>query len=207
MRILIVGASGTIGRAIVAAIPRGHELVLVSRKTSPLRVDIQDAESISTLYRTVGLVDAVVCTAGDVAFAPLAELSNADFAFSLKNMLMGQINLVRFGLPNVPDSGSLTLTSGTLSQAPMWGGAAISLVTAGLEGFVRAAALEAPRGIRVNAVRPPWVTETLAARGMEQGDGLPAAVIARSYLRSLFGQETGVIIEPRLDEALGADSL
>jgi NAD(P)-dependent dehydrogenase (short-subunit alcohol dehydrogenase family) len=180
---------------------------LVSRKTSPLRVDIQDAESISTLYRTVGLVDAVVCTAGDVAFAPLAELSNADFAFSLKNMLMGQINLVRFGLPNVPDSGSLTLTSGTLSQAPMWGGAAISLVTAGLEGFVRAAALEAPRGIRVNAVRPPWVTETLAARGMEQGDGLPAAVIARSYLRSLFGQETGVIIEPRLDEALGADSM
>ena len=71
---------------------------------------------------------------------------------------------------------------------------------------MRAAALEAPRGIRVNVVRPPWVTETLAARGMEQRDSLPAAVIARSYLRSLFGQETGVIIEPRLDEARGADS-
>jgi NAD(P)-dependent dehydrogenase (short-subunit alcohol dehydrogenase family) len=200
VRILIVGASGTIGRAIVAALAPGHDLVPVSRQTSPVAVDIQDPESIAAMYRTVGPVGAVVCAAGDVAFAPLAELSDTDFDFSLKNMLMGQVNLVRRGLVSVADGGSLTLTTGTLSQQPMRGGAAISLVTAGLEGFVRAAALEAPRGIRINAIRPPWVTETLLGRGMDLRDSLPAAVVARSYLQSLFGQGSGVIIEPGIDE-------
>jgi NAD(P)-dependent dehydrogenase (short-subunit alcohol dehydrogenase family) len=57
--------------------------------------------------------------------------------------------------------GSVTVTSGVLARQPMPGGAAISMVNAGLEGFVRGAAAEAPRGVRVNAVSPPWVTETL----------------------------------------------
>ena len=196
MRILLVGASGVIGRAVAAALGPAHELLAVSRATAPVRVDIQDPASIAALYRAVGPVDAVVCAAGDVAFAPLAELSDADFAFSLGNMLMGQVNLVRQGLARVTDGGSVTLTSGTLARLPMPGGAAISLVAAGLEGFVRAAALEAPRGIRVNAVRPPWVTETLTARGATRPDSLPAAVVARSYLRSLCGPGTGVIFEP-----------
>jgi NAD(P)-dependent dehydrogenase (short-subunit alcohol dehydrogenase family) len=52
------------------------------------------------------------------------------------------------------DGGSFTLTTGVLSQPPMRGGAAISLTNAGLEGFVRAATLEAPRKMRVNAVSP-----------------------------------------------------
>jgi len=115
---------------------------------------------------------------------------------------MGQVNLVRYGLSSVADTGSFTLTAGTLSRSPMPGGAAISLVTAGLEGFVRAVALEAPRGIRVNVVSPPWVTETLKARGMDLSNSLPAAVIARSYLESLYGQGSGAVIEPNADLSL-----
>jgi NAD(P)-dependent dehydrogenase (short-subunit alcohol dehydrogenase family) len=197
MRILIIGASGTIGRAIVAALEPSHELVLASRQTTPIAVDIQDPKSIAAMYRAVRKIDAVICSAGDVAFVPLSQLSDADFDYSLKNMLMGQVNLVRYGLSIVADRGSFTLTAGTLSRLPMHGGAAISLVTAGLEGFVRAAAMEAPRGIRVNIVSPPWVTETLQARGIDLSNSLPAAVGARSYLENLFGQDSGVVIEPK----------
>ncbi len=202
MRILIIGASGTIGRAIVAALGPSHELVLVSRRTMPIAVDIQDPKSIAAMYRAVGKIDAVISSAGDVAFAPLSKLSDRDFDYSLKNMLMGQVNLVRCGLSSVADRGSFTLTAGTLSRSPMPGGAAISLVTAGLEGFVRAAALEAPRGIRVNVVSPPWVTETLKARGMDLSNSLPAAVIARSYLESVYGQGSGAGFEPKADLSL-----
>ncbi len=101
--------------------------------------------------------------AGDAKFAPLTSLSDDDFTFSLRNKLMGQVNLVRYGMSAMRDGGSFTLTSGVLAQTPMVGSGAVSLVNAGLEGFVRAAALEAPRGIRVNVVSPPWVTETLIA--------------------------------------------
>ena len=126
----------------------------------------------------------------------LAQLSDADFRFCLDNKLMGQVNLVRCGFEHVDDGGSFTLTTGILAQAPMPGSAAISLVNAAVEGFIRAAALEAPRKIRVNAVSPPWVTETLQALKMDTSQGLPATIVARAYVRSVTGTDTGSTLQP-----------
>lgn len=196
MRILIVGATGTIGQPLVAALQGHHELVLASRQKSHEQVDISNSDSIKSLYGRIGRLDAVVSVAGDAKFAPLTSLSDDDFTFSLRNKLMGQVNLVRYGMSAMRDGGSFTLTSGVLAQTPMVGSGAVSLVNAGLEGFVRAAALEAPRGIRVNVVSPPWVTETLIAFKMDPAGGLPAAEVARSYLASIEGKQTGVVISP-----------
>jgi len=109
---------------------------------------------------------------------------------------MGQVNLVRYGFEHMQDGGSFTLTTGILAQAPIPGSAAISLVNAAVEGFIRAAALEAPRKIRVNAVSPPWVTETLQALKMDTSRGLPAAIVARAYVRSVTGTDTGSTLQP-----------
>ena len=196
MRILVVGASGTIGRAIVAALSAGNEVILASLRSATIKVDIADPGSIQRMYRSLGRVNAVVCAAGQAKFAPLAQLSDADFRFCLDNKLMGQVNLVRFGFEHVEDGGSFTLTTGILAQTPMAGSGAISLVNAGLEGFVRAAALEAPRHIRVNAVSPPWVSETLQALKMDPSQGLPANIVARAYVRSVTGKETGSTLQP-----------
>jgi NAD(P)-dependent dehydrogenase (short-subunit alcohol dehydrogenase family) len=195
MRILLIGATGTIGRAIAAAAADRHEVVAASRGGRE-QVDIADPDSLRALFRRVGRVDAVVSAAGEARFAPLAALGDADFAFSLGNKLMGQVNLVRLGGDALTDGGSFTLTSGVLAQRPMPGSAAISLVNAGLEGFARAAALEVPRGIRVNVVSPPWVSETLAAMGQDPSGGLPAATVARAYLASVEGSQTGEVITP-----------
>jgi NAD(P)-dependent dehydrogenase (short-subunit alcohol dehydrogenase family) len=196
MRILVIGATGTIGRAVVAALSAGNEVFSAGLRKTTIKVDIADPASIQRMYRSLGRLDGVVCAAGQAKFAPLAQLSDADFRFSLDNKLMGQVNVVRFGFEHMEDDGSFTLTTGTLAQRPMPGGAAISLVNAGLEGFVRAAALEAPRKIRVNAVSPPWVTETLQALKMDTSQGLPAAVVARAYVRSVTGTETGSTLQP-----------
>jgi NAD(P)-dependent dehydrogenase (short-subunit alcohol dehydrogenase family) len=197
MRILIVGASGTIGQAIVAALTGRHDLVLASKGDSPEQVDIGDPASIRALYARVGRVDAVVCAAGLVAFKPLAELSDADFALSLSSKLMGQVNLVRFGIASVADGGSFTLTAGALAREPARKAAAASLVNAGLEGFTRSAALELPRGQRINVVSPLSVSETLLARGQDPKAGLPAARVARSYVASVEGKQTGAVLDPR----------
>lgn len=197
MRILIVGATGTIGRAIVAALEGRHDLVLASKGDAPEQVDISDPASIRALYARVGRVDAVVVAAGLAAFKPLAELTDADFSLSLNNKLMGQVNLVRFGIASVDDGGSFTLTAGLLAREPARNGAAVSLVNAGLEGFARSAALELPRGQRINAVSPPSVSETLRARGQDPSAGLPAAVMARAYVASVEGKQTGTVLDPR----------
>lgn len=196
MRILLIGATGTIGQAVSQALAPRHDLILASHHKSAQQVDTANPDSIRALFGRVGTVDAIVSAAGQAAFKPLDALTDADFAMSLNSKLMGQVNLVRFGLGSVNDGGSITLTSGILAQHPSPGTAAISLVNAGLEGFTRAAALEAPRGIRVNIVSPPWVTETLKALGMPLDGGLPASTVARAYVRSVEGKETGTVISP-----------
>ncbi|WP_133665154.1 SDR family oxidoreductase [Paraburkholderia sp. BL10I2N1] len=130
----------------------------------------------------------------ELAKVGLGALSDEDFAFSLKNKLMGQVNLVRCSVGHVSQGGSLTLTSGVLSQQPMEGSAAVSVVNAGVEAFTRSAALELRGKARVNTVSPGWIAETLASMGRDPANGVPAAVVAQAYKRSLGGDMTGDVI-------------
>jgi NAD(P)-dependent dehydrogenase (short-subunit alcohol dehydrogenase family) len=195
MKVIVIGATGTIGRAVVQTIGNRHEVIPVSFSKSSLKVDISDRTSIAKMFATTGRVDAVISAAGLAKFGPIDSLTDADFALCLGNKLMGQVNLVRIGLGHVNDNGSFTLTSGILSRKPMKGSSAISLVNSALEGFGRAAALEMPRNIRINVVSPNWVTDTLKAFGMDPSAGTPAEVVARAYVKALEGSMNGEVID------------
>ncbi len=194
MKIVVIGSPGTIGSAVVKALSGRHEVIGVHRKSEP-RADIHDARSIAQLLERVKDVDAVISAAGGAAWKPLAQLTDADFDASLRDKLMGQVNVIRQALARVRDGGAIVVTSGVLAKKPMPGSGAISLVNAGLEGFVRAAALEATRGVRVNVVSPPWVTETLQAMKMDTSIGKPAAEVAKAYVAAVEGKQTGQVIE------------
>jgi NAD(P)-dependent dehydrogenase (short-subunit alcohol dehydrogenase family) len=195
MRIILIGGSGTIGREVARALASNHEVVTASRSAGELQLDMSEPESIEAMFKGAGRFDAVVSTAGSARFGALDELSDDDYLFSLKNKLMGQVNLVRIGQRYINDSGSFTLTSGVLAQKPMPGSCAISMVNAGLEGFVRAAQLEIPRGIRVNVVSPVWVQETLCALGRDPSGGMSAERVARTYVASVTGTMKGMVLD------------
>ncbi len=195
MKIVVIGSTGTIGAAVVRALANKHEVIGLHRNSDP-GVDITRPASIKNLFDKVTGIDAVVSCAGGAAWKPLDQLTDEDFAMSLGYKLMGQVNIVRAALRHVRDGGSITVTSGVLAQKPMVGSAAVSLVNAGLEGFVRAAALEAPRGIRVNVVSPPWVTETLQTLGMDTSGGMPAERVAQAYVSVVEGTQQGATISP-----------
>ena len=61
----------------------------------------------------------------------------------------------------------------------------------------RAAALEMPRGVRINAVSPPWVKETLVALGMDPSSGMPAERVAQAYRAIISGTRNGNVINAR----------
>ena len=197
MRVIVIGGTGTIGSAVVKALSAKHDVVTVGHQKGAFQVDLASPDSITRLFNAIRTCDAVVSTAGIAKFASLDELSYEDYFVGINNKLMGQANLVRIGKPFVTDRGSFTLTSGILSQKPIKGSASISMVNAGLEGFVRAAAIDLPRGLRVNVVSPPWVMETLIARGMDPSIGLPADRVAQAYLTSIEGTMTGQVLDPR----------
>jgi NAD(P)-dependent dehydrogenase (short-subunit alcohol dehydrogenase family) len=198
MKIVIIGATGTIGKAVAAALRAKHEVIAVSRSVADYRADITDKSSLEKAFAAIGKVDAIVSAAGGAVFKPLAALTDADFEKCLHDKLMGQVNVVRVGSQYVRSGGSITITSGVLAGEPMPGAAAISMVNAGLEGFGRAAALElGNEKIRVNVVSPAWVRETLIAYKMDPANGLPAAEVAKAYVKSVEGEATGLIIDAR----------
>jgi len=197
MRIIVVGATGTIGKAVVKALAGRHEVVQVGHRGGEYQVDLADKGSIERLFESVGTFDALVSAAGQAKFGALDGLSDQDFQFSLFHKLMGQVNLVRAGLSHVNDKGSFTLTSGVLNREPIPGSAALALVNGGLEGFASAAALDLPRDVRINVISPPWVSETLEAMGRDGAAGLPAAQVARAYVESVEGDRTGETLDAR----------
>jgi NAD(P)-dependent dehydrogenase (short-subunit alcohol dehydrogenase family) len=196
MRILVVGATGTIGSALSDVLAaRGHDVLRAGSTSGTLTADIADAGSISALYRTVGAVDAVVCTAGVAAFGALGEVTDEGFQTSIDNKLMGQVNLVRSGLGSVPEGGSFTLTSGGLAQQPGPGTVAVSMVGAAVEAFARAAAIDLEGRYRVNVVSPGWVAESRMKAGLDPMPGIWAKDLAEYYVDLIEGDQTGQILD------------
>lgn len=195
MRIVVVGATGTIGKAVVAALEDRHEIVKVGHTGGDHQVDIADSGSIRRLFEAIGRFDALVSAAGKVHFGALAELTEKEFELGLRNKLMGQVNLVLIGRDYVKDGGSFTLTSGVLSHDPIRYGASASLVNGALESFVKAAAIELDRGLRINVVSPGVLVESLPVFGeyFRGHEAVPGARVANAYVKSVEGLLTGQV--------------
>ncbi|NPT61703.1 short chain dehydrogenase [Paraburkholderia elongata] len=192
-KIVVIGATGTVGRAVSAALKVRHEVIEVGATRGQYRVDSTDPASIERLFSEIGMVDGVVTATGKLHFGPLPEMSIEQFWVGLRDKLMGQINVVLGAQRYVNDGGSFTLTSGIVGDEPIREGANATTVNLALEGFVRGAAIELPRGIRINVVSPTVLTEALDAyapyfRGFEP---VSAERAAQAYLRSVEGAQTG----------------
>jgi NAD(P)-dependent dehydrogenase (short-subunit alcohol dehydrogenase family) len=209
MRVIVIGATGTIGKEVVKRLRNRHEILGASRTSADLAVDITSPDSIRHLLETIGPIDALVCVAGDARFEPMDAMTDGDYGVGLASKLMGQVNTARIASEYVRAGGSITLTSGAMSQIPIAGATSVSMVNAGVEGFVRAAALELPRGLRINAVSPQWSIETLKIFGMDPRWGVPAERIALGYEESVEGHQTGAVIEAgwRSDRSAAAASV
>jgi len=197
MKIIVIGATGTIGAEVAKTLStRRHEVIGASRN-GEVKVSLEDAASIKAVFGMIRGVDAVISCAGNAVFKAFAELTDADYELGLRSKLMGQVSLARIAKDHLNDGGSITLTSGVLAIHPMAGSASVSMVNAGLEGFVRAAALEMPRKLRINSVSPPWVKETMVKFGMDPSSGLAVADVAKAYVAAVEGLHQGKVIDPR----------
>ncbi|HBQ6911978.1 short chain dehydrogenase [Klebsiella pneumoniae] len=195
MKIIVIGASGTIGRAVSEELSQRHEVIRVGRTRGDYQVDITSQESVEALFAQTGEVDAIVSTTGNLHFGPLSTMTDSQFNLGLQDKLLGQIRLALVGQHFLRDGGSITLVSGIVAQEPIAQGVNATTVNAGLEGFVRAAACELPSGIRINLISPTVLSESLAAYGdfFPGFPSVPAAAVAQAYRRSIEGVQTGRI--------------
>ncbi|PAW94410.1 short chain dehydrogenase [Mucilaginibacter sp. MD40] len=194
MKIIVIGASGTIGKYVVNVLADGNEIIRVGSKSGDYQVNIADAASIKNLFEQVGPFDALVSTTGDAYFGPLKDMTEANMRVGIDSKLMGQVNLVLIGQHYINPKGSFTLTSGSLADDPVPMAAAAATANGALDSFARGAAIELENGVRINTVAPGVVEESPAYFPYFKGH-IPVTMhrVAQAYVKSVLGGQTGQV--------------
>lgn len=197
MKIVIVGASGTMGSFLSNMFETEHEIVRADRNSPDVRVDITSPESIEHMYKSIGAFDALICTAGPTYVGTWKNLTDKEFRKGVDGKMMGQINLVLIGQHFINPKGSFTLISGALTHDPQKNFANASAANAAVEGFVRAAAIELDKGIRINAISPTVIENSPQYFPFFPGE-IPVTMkqLEYGFRKSVFGANTGQIIKP-----------
>lgn len=197
MKIIIVGATGTLGSKIAAELEKRHNIVRVGSKSGDMQVDISSSDSIKEFYKKVGAFDALVSATGHGHFGPFDQMTEDDFYKGIKSKMMGQINLVMLGKDLINDNGSFTLTSGILYNDPVPGSVGLSFLNGAINSFVISAANELKRNIRLNAISPGLVEDSEESLGAYFPGHIPVTMkrMVSGYVKSVEGNITGKVVE------------
>lgn len=196
MKILIIGGHGTIGKKVSEHFSQKHQVIIGGRKSGDVVVDIADTQSIKKMFEKTGKIDAIICIAGEAKWAAFELLSEEDFYIGLRSKLMGQVNLVRVGREYLNDGGSFTLTTGILADHPVEMTTSAAMVNGGIHSFVKAAALELQKGMRINVVSSGLVENSVEKYEsyFPGHNPIPMKKVVNGYVKSVLGKGTGEII-------------
>jgi len=207
LKIVVIGGNGTIGKHVIKALKEikdlNIEIVIGGRdnnqKGGVVAVDIKDTKSVANFFKNVKKIDHLVVVCGDAPFGPISKLTKEDFAQGFQSKAFGQIDVVLQAAKgdSMNDGGSITLTTGILDITAMPLTSGLAAANGCVTGFVRSAATEMPRGIRVNVVSPGLLVDSVSSygsvlRGIRPVEG---SDVANGYIRSMFGGITGKVLE------------
>jgi NAD(P)-dependent dehydrogenase (short-subunit alcohol dehydrogenase family) len=191
-KIILVGSTGVIGSEVEKLLSSEYDIITVNRTSGDYQLDMSDATAVENLFKEIGGFDALIATSGYGKWGSIDEHSIQDFHDGLNSKLMGQVNLVMIGRKYANPGASFAVSSGILAQYPVEGGLSLGIINAGLEAFVRGAALEM-KDLTINAVSPSFAKETMELMGMDSSTGVPAIEFAKLYKKAIEESKSGEI--------------
>ena len=191
-KLIVVGSTGVIGKEVVELMKSQYQVIEVNRSSGDYKLDMSDTKAVESMFKEIGGFDAIIATSGYGKWGSIDEHTIQDFHDGLNSKLMGQVNLVMIGRKYANEGATFVVSSGILAQYPVEGGLSLGVINAGLEAFVRGAALEM-KSMRVNAVSPSFARETMELMGMDSSTGVPAIEFAKLYKEAIEFSKTGEI--------------
>ncbi len=163
--------------------------------TLAIRADVADVAELDSLFDQVkarfGGIDVLFVNAGIARFAPLPEVTEADFEAVLDVNLKGAYFTIQKALPLLKDGASVILNTTAAHTLGLPGASVYSASKAALRSLARTLSAElVERGIRVNGVAPgPIDTPIMGRLGLspeavkEMAQGLLSRVPAKRFGR------------------------
>ncbi len=195
MKILLIGGTGTIGKSVAEKLKLDHEVIIASKSNGDYKVDLTSVESIEKMYKDIPNIDAVISATGASRFSDLSELTPEINEIAINSKLKGQVNLVLIGQHYINEGGSFTLTTGIMMDDPILKGSSAAMANGAVAGFVKSAAIELKRNIRINTVSPNVLEESIDKFGafFKGFNPVPADKVANAFVKSVEGAQTGQV--------------
>ena len=191
-RVIVIGGATGIGFAVTElARAHGADVVIASTTEESVSaavdrlpgasgniVDLRDEASVARFFKELGVFDHLAVTAGDWG-GPMFVSSRDIDLFEARALLdvrfWGALAAVKHGCRTIAEDGSITLTSGILSQRPSKGAPMPTAVAGAIEHLVRGLALDlAP--VRVNTVSPGF---TLTDQTKKMGEAMLQSIVTK----------------------------
>ena len=177
--LIVFGASGGIGKALVHRLADSFQITAVSRDLSRLEdlpESVRKIEADATrpgdaakAFEGLDTVDAVVNCIGNLFLKPLHRTTPTEFTDVMRIHVFSSFNILREAVEKMPRGGSIALMSSVAAGTGMVNHETIAAAKGAIEGLTRsAAATYARKNIRVNAVAP-GLTETPMTERLTQG--------------------------------------
>lgn len=202
MKILLIGSSGTIGKAVAEYLKNNHyhfnhtnlQLIEAHRTSKAYPLDICNTKNLIEFLNNHAPLDAIVSVIGKTQWEIPKDIK--DYRISFEDKAFSQINLALTALDYLNPRSSITLTSGVVGKHISPKGSQMAIVNASIDAFVKTACYEIPN-IRLNAVAPSLTNDTFEKHATFFPGQKTALLqdVAKVYARSIYGIETGKIFE------------
>ena len=195
-KIIVVGATGKLGRVVVEGLKKDYEVIRAGRSGPDLKIDAFDFESVSDILASVGPFDGLVSCIGGTPFKTFEELTMEDFAAGLSTKCFSQLNLAKAAIPFLSENGSITLTSGIIGDEPIIAGSCAAAANGALNMCVSTLAAEYAGKLRINVVSPSIIENSVDHYGMLFDGFEPTSneSIIHAYRRTISAPITGRVM-------------
>ena len=195
-KIIVVGATGKLGRVVVEGLRKDYEVIRAGRSGPDLKIEAFDFESVSDILASVGPFDGLVSCIGGTPFKTFEELTMDDFAAGLSTKCFSQLNLAKAAIPFLSENGSITLTSGIIGDEPIIAGSCAAAANGALNMCVSTLAAEYAGKLRINVVSPSIIENSVDHYGMLFDGFEPTSneSIIHAYRRTISAPITGRVM-------------
>ena len=189
-KILVIGGSKGIGKAIIASLIEKNNIINLSRTAPSLtheNLTHYNCDILSDELPQLDAVDTLIYCPGSINLKPISRLKLDDFRADFEINVVGAVKAIQQYLPllkrgNTP---SILLFSTVASKLGMPYHASVAAAKSGVEGLVKSLGAELAPTIRVNAIAPT-VTDTDLASKLLRNERMIESITERHPLKKFL---------------------
>ena len=189
-KILVIGGSKGIGKAIIASLIEKNNIINLSRTPPSLaheNLTHYNCDILTDELPQLDAVDTLIYCPGSINLKPISRLKLEDFRADFEINVVGAVKAIQQYLPllkrgNTP---SILLFSTVASKLGMPYHASVAAAKSGVEGLVKSLGAELAPIIRVNAIAPT-VTDTDLASKLLRNERMIDSITERHPLKKFL---------------------